>query len=150
VSSLSDRDEELLRRMRDRGRAARAVSESMHLAIYLPLVIPVLAALAAGRSPDRLPQSRHVAARRRPACSRPARSAVLGLLALSALVRIPFVARRQHVRPRSASDTVAAGGDRGWRLLAAAAAAATRALWRWDRDRRGGPPGALLPAPGGS
>ena len=106
----------------------------MHLAIYLPLVIPVLAALAARPLADRLPP---VAATWLLAGSSlalaAASSAVLGLLALSALVRIPFVAAvaNMSVSEISRSDTVslpvaiAAGG-----LLATAAAAASRALWR--------------------
>src|SRR5215469_6393191 len=81
----------------------------MHLAIYLPLVIPVLAALAARPLADRLPPvaatwlltgSSLVLAL--------ASSAVLGLLALSALVRIPFVADIAHMSGSvvSRSDTV--------------------------------------------
>jgi peptidase M48-like protein len=106
----------------------------VHLAVYLPLVIPVLAALAARPLADRLPP---VAATWLLAASSLAlalaSSAVLGLLALSALVRIPFVAAvanvSVHVISRSDSVSlpvaIAAGA-----LLAAAAAAATRALWR--------------------
>jgi hypothetical protein len=64
----------------------------MHLAVYLPLVIPALAALAARPLADRLPP---VAATWLLAGSSlalaAASSAVLGLLALSAFVRIPFV-----------------------------------------------------------
>jgi len=106
----------------------------MHLAVYLPLVIPVLAALAARPLADRLPP---VAATWLLAGSSlalaVASSAVLGLLALTALVRVPFVATSANtsVQAISRSDTVslpvaiAAGA-----LLAAAAAAACRALWR--------------------
>jgi hypothetical protein len=106
----------------------------MQLALYLPLVIPVLAALAARPLADRLPP---IAATWLLALSSLAlalaSSAVLGLLALSALVRIPFVAAVGHVSVPviSRGDTVslpvaiAAGA-----LLAAAAAAAIRALWR--------------------
>ena len=106
----------------------------MHLAVYLPLVIPALAALAARPLADRLPP---VAATWLLAGSSlalaAASSAVLGLLALSALVRVPFVdaVANMSVQEISHSDSVslpvaiAAGG-----LLAAAAAAATRALWR--------------------
>src|SRR5215471_4855702 len=106
----------------------------MHLAVYLPLVIPVLAALAARPLADRLPpaaatwllagSSLALAA---------ASSAVLGLLALTALVRVPLVAAAANtsVQAISRSDTVslpvaiAAGA-----LLAAVAVAACRALWR--------------------
>ena len=106
----------------------------MHRAVYLPLVIPVLAALAARPLADRLPPA---AATRLLAGSSlalaAASSAVLGLLALTALVRVPPVAAIANlsVQAISRSDTVslpvaiAAGA-----LLAAAAAAACRALWR--------------------
>ena len=105
----------------------------MHLAVYLPLVIPVLAALAARPLTDLLPP---VAATWLLATSALAlalaSSAVLGLLALSALVRIPFVAALGHVSVQVISRgtvslpvAIAAGA-----LVAAAAAAATRALWR--------------------
>lgn len=106
----------------------------MHLAVYLPLVIPVLAAIAARPLADRMPpaaatwllagSSIALAA---------ASSAVLGLLALTALVRVPFVdaVANMSVQAMSRSDpaslpvAVIAGA-----LLAAAAAAACRALWR--------------------
>jgi hypothetical protein len=106
----------------------------MQLAVYLPLVIPVLAALTARPLADRLPP---VAATWLLAVSSLglalASSAVLGLLAFSALVRIPLVAAvaDMSVPVISRGDTVslpvaiAAGA-----LLTAAAAAATRALWR--------------------
>jgi len=106
----------------------------MHLAVYLPLVIPALAALAARPLANRLPP---VAATWLLAGSAlalaAASSAVLGLLALSALVRIPFVASVANLSvgaisrgdPVSLPIAIAAGG-----LLAAAAAAAVRALWR--------------------
>ncbi len=106
----------------------------MHVAIYLPLVIPLLAALAAQPLADRLPPnaatwlltgSSLILAL--------ASSAVLGLLALSALIRIPYVAAVGHLsRPVIASGdavsvpvAIVAGG-----VLAAAAVAACRALWR--------------------
>jgi hypothetical protein len=106
----------------------------MHLAFYVPLVIPALAALAARPLADRLPP---VAATWLLVGSSLAlaatSSAVLGLLALSALVRVPFVdaIANMSVQAISRGDTVslpvaiAAGA-----LLAAAAAAAGRALWR--------------------
>jgi Peptidase family M48 len=106
----------------------------MHLAVYLPLVIPALAALAARPLANRLPP---VAATWLLAGSSlalaAASSAVLGLLALSALVRIPFVASVANMSvgaisrgdPVSLPIAIVAGG-----LLAAAAAAAVRALWR--------------------
>jgi hypothetical protein len=106
----------------------------MHLAVYLPLVIPVLAALAARSLADRLPP---VAATWLLAGSSvvlaAASSAVLGLLALTALVRVPFVAALanmsvnviSHSDPASLPVAIAAGA-----LLAVAAAAACGALWR--------------------
>lgn len=106
----------------------------MHLAVYLPLVIPVLAALAARPLADRLPPAAATWLLAGSSLALAATSsAVLGLLALSALVRVPFVdtIANMSVQAISRGDTVslpvaiAAGG-----LLAAAAAAAARALWR--------------------
>jgi hypothetical protein len=106
----------------------------MHLAVYLPLVIPVLAALVARPLADRLPP---VAATWLLAGSSlalaVASSAVLGLLAMTALVRLPFVATMGKMSvqvisrddPASLPVAVIAGA-----LLAVAAAAACRALWR--------------------
>jgi beta-lactamase regulating signal transducer with metallopeptidase domain len=105
----------------------------MNVAVYLPLVIPVLAALAARPLADRLPPA---AATWLLAASSLilalASSAVLGLLALSALVRVPFVDAVAHLSAPviNSGDSVSvpvaiiAGG-----LLAAVAAAAVRALW---------------------
>lgn len=106
----------------------------MHLAVYLPLLIPVLAALAARPVADRLPpaaatwllagSSITLAA---------ASSAVLGLLAMTAFVRIPPVASLGHMSVRlisrsdPASVPIAIGAGA---LLAVAAGAACRALWR--------------------
>ena len=106
----------------------------MHLAVYLPLAIPVLAALAARSLADRLPPA---AATWLLAASSVAlavaSSVVLGLLALTALLRVPFVAALAKVSvnmvsyldPASLPVAIIAGA-----LLAAAAAAACRALWR--------------------
>jgi Zn-dependent protease with chaperone function len=106
----------------------------VHVAIYLPLVIPLLAALAARPLAERLPPA---AATWLLAASSVAlalaSSAVLGLLALSALIRIPYVAAVGHLsRPVIASGdavsvpvAIVAGA-----VLAAAAVAACRALWR--------------------
>ena len=106
----------------------------MHAAVYVPLLIPALAALAA----------RPLAARLRPVVATwlltlsalalaAASSAVLGMLTLSALLRIPLVAGVGHL-----SDPVISGGDEvslpvavvAGGLLVAAAVAATRAVWR--------------------
>jgi hypothetical protein len=105
----------------------------VHLEVYLPLVIPVLAAVAAGPLADRLPPA---AATWLMAGSAlvlaAASSAVLGLLALTALVRIPMVAAvadmsvQEINRNDPASLPVAVGAGA---LLAVAAVAACRALW---------------------
>ena len=106
----------------------------MHLAVYLPLVMPLLAAAGARPLAGRLPP---VAATWLLAGSAvalaAASSAVLGLLALTALVRIPLAAAAgemseqviRHGDPASVPVAVAAGV-----LLAGAAAGACRALWR--------------------
>jgi Zn-dependent protease with chaperone function len=106
----------------------------MHLAIYLPLVMPLLAAVATWPLAERLPpaaatwllvlSSVALAA---------ASSAVLGMLALTAVIRIPLVDSLaemsrpviSHDDPASMPAAIAAGA-----LLAAAAVAACRALWR--------------------
>jgi Zn-dependent protease with chaperone function len=105
----------------------------MHLAVYLPLVMPLLAAAAARPLAGRLPP---VAATWLLAGSAvalaAASSTVLGLLALTALVRIPLAAAAgemseqviRHGDPASVPVAVAAGV-----LLAAAAAGTCRALW---------------------
>jgi len=106
----------------------------MHLAIYLPLVMPMLAAIAAWPVAERLPP---VAATWLLVLSSvalaAASSAVLGMLALTALVRIPLVDSLgqmsgtviSHDDPASVPVAITAGA-----LLAATAAAACRALWR--------------------
>jgi len=105
----------------------------MHLAVYLPLVMPLLAAAAARPLAGRLPP---VAATWLLAGSAvalaAASSAVLGLLTLTALIRIPLVGAAGEMSmqvisrrdPASVPVAVAAGV-----LLAAAAAGACRALW---------------------
>ena len=107
----------------------------MHLAVYFPLVMPLLAAAAAGPLAGRLPP---VAATWLLAGSAvalaAASSAVLGLLALTALVRIPLVgaAGEMSVQVISRNDpatSVPVAAVAGV-LLAAAAAGACRALWR--------------------
>src|SRR5208282_2967142 len=105
----------------------------MDLVIYLPLVVPLLAALAAGPLSRRLPPA---AATWLLAGSAlvlaAASSAVLGLLALTALFRIPLVDQVGGMSapvfsrddPASLPVAVAAGA-----LLAISATAAGRALW---------------------
>ena len=109
----------------------------MHVAVYLPLVVPVFAALVARPLADRLPPAAATWLLAASAVALAlASSAVLGMLALSALVRIPFVAGVGHLsRPVIASGdavslpvAVVAGG-----LLMAAAVAAGRAVWRRGR-----------------
>ena len=109
----------------------------MHLAIYLPLVLPLLAAAAARPLAVRLPPAAATWLLVLSAIALAlASSAVLGMLALTALVRIPLVDSltgmsgqviSQH-DPASAPVAIAAGA-----LLAAAAAAACLALWRRAR-----------------
>lgn len=106
----------------------------MHLAVYLPLLVPALAAIAARPLAARLPP---VAATWLLVLSAVAlalaSSAVLGLLALTALVRIPLVASLgrmsgpalSHYDPASVPVAIAAGA-----LLAAAVTGSCRALWR--------------------
>jgi Zn-dependent protease with chaperone function len=106
----------------------------MHLAVYFPLVMPLIAAAGAGPLARRLPP---VAATWLLAGSAvalaAASSAVLGLLALTALVRIPLVgaAGEMSVQVISRNDpaSVPVAAVAGL-LLAAAAAGACRALWR--------------------
>jgi Zn-dependent protease with chaperone function len=109
----------------------------VHVAVYLPLVVPVLAALAARPLADRLPPAAATWLLAASALALAlASSAVLGMLALSALVRIPYVDALGHLsRPVIARGdavsvpvAIVAGG-----LLAAAAVAAGRALWRRGR-----------------
>ena len=109
----------------------------MHVAVYLPLVVPVFAALAARPLADRLPPAAATWLLTASALALAlASSAVLGLLALSALVRIPVVDALGHLSGPviSSSDAVSlpvaivAGG-----LLVMAAVAAGRAVWRRGR-----------------
>jgi len=106
----------------------------MHLAIYLPLVVPLIAAVAARPLADRLPPVAATWLLTGSALAlAAASSAVLGLLALSALVRIPLVELALGLSgpvirrgdPPSVAVAIVAGA-----LLAVAATAAARALWR--------------------
>jgi beta-lactamase regulating signal transducer with metallopeptidase domain len=106
----------------------------MHVAIYLPLVIPLLAAVTARSLADRLPPK---AATWLLAVSALAlaltSSAVLGLLALSALIRLPAIDTIGHL-----SRSAVASGDAvsvpvaivAGALLALAVTAAGKAAWR--------------------
>ena len=105
----------------------------MHVFVWLPLVIPAVAALAARPLAERLPP--------RTATWLLAASAVilagascgvLGLLALAAAVRIPFVdtAAGMSIRAVNSSDPASIPlGILAGALLAAAATAAARAAW---------------------
>jgi Zn-dependent protease with chaperone function len=109
----------------------------MHLVVYLPLAVPLLAAASARHIAGRLPPSVATWLLAGAAVALAAGStAVLGLLALSAVIQIPLVAAlgdmslsmvRRH-DPASLSAAIAAGV-----LLAAVTAAATRATWRRGR-----------------
>ena len=106
----------------------------MHLAVYVPLLVPLLAAAAARPLAGRLPP---VAATwllvLTAVALALASSAVLGMLALTALVRIPLVDSLGRMSgpvinagdPASVPVAIAAGA-----LLAAAVTVACRALWR--------------------
>ena len=109
----------------------------MHVAVYLPLLMPLLAAVAARPLAGRLPP---VAATWLLALSAIARavasSAVLGILALTALVRIPMVESlagmsrsviSQH-DPATVPVAIVAGA-----LLAVAVTMACRVSWRRTR-----------------
>ena len=106
----------------------------MHLVVYLPLVVPLLAAAAARPLAGRLPPAAATWLLVLSALALAlASSAVLGMLALTALVRIPVVESLAEMSgpvisqhdPASVPVAVAAGA-----LLAAAATVACRALWR--------------------
>lgn len=108
----------------------------MHVAVYLPLIVPACAALAARPLADRLPPAAATWLLTASALALAlASSAVLGMLAFSALVRIPAIAAFGHLsRPAIASGAVslpvaiAAGG-----LFAMAAVAAGGAVRRRGR-----------------
>jgi len=106
----------------------------MHVAVYLPLLVPLLAAVAGRPLAGRLPPAAATWLLVLSALALAlASSAVLGMLALTALVRIPVVESLAEMSgpvisqhdPASVPVAVAAGA-----LLAAAATVACRALWR--------------------
>jgi Zn-dependent protease with chaperone function len=109
----------------------------MHVAVYFPLAMPVLAALAARPLAGRLPPAAATWLLVLSAIALAlASSAVLGMLALTAVVRIPLVDSLAGMSgpvisrddPASVPVAVAAGA-----LLAAAVTMACRALWRRAR-----------------
>ncbi|HWG00433.1 MAG TPA: hypothetical protein VG164_01125 [Trebonia sp.] len=106
----------------------------MHLVVYLPLVIPVLAALAARPLANRLPPAAATWLLAGSSLALAlASSAVLGLLAMTAFARIPLVDSLGHISvrvmarddPASLPVAIVAGA-----VLAAVASAAGRALYR--------------------
>lgn len=106
----------------------------MHLAVYVPIFIPVLAALAARPLADRLPPAAGTWLLAGSALAlAAASSAVLGLLALTALARVPLLDSLSNLSatimarndPASLPVAVVAGA-----LLAVALAAAGRMLCR--------------------
>jgi Zn-dependent protease with chaperone function len=109
----------------------------MHVLVYLPLLVTVLAAFGARPLADRMPPTTATWLLTGSAVVLAATTgAVLGLLALTALVRVPLVAATGHLSlrfvtqndPASLPVAVVAG-----LVLAAAATAAGRALWRRSR-----------------
>lgn len=106
----------------------------MKLAVYLPLILPLLAAVSARRLAEWLPpRSATWLLTGSAVVLAAASSAVLGLLALAAIVRIPLVAAvgdlSLHALRRDDPSSLPLGLAAG-ALLAAAAAAAVRAAWR--------------------
>jgi hypothetical protein len=109
----------------------------VHLAIYLPLVVPLCAAAGARPIASRLPPQVATWLLTAAAVALAALStAVLGLLACTALLRVPLVATLGHMSvqvarhndPASLSAAVASAA-----LLAVAIAAAGRFAWRRAR-----------------
>jgi beta-lactamase regulating signal transducer with metallopeptidase domain len=106
----------------------------MLVAICLPLVIPLLAAVAARSLVDRLPPAAATWLLAASAFALAlASSAVLGVLAVSALIRLPVIETIGHLSRSTVAHSdavsvpvaIAAGA-----LFAAAAAAAAKAAWR--------------------
>lgn len=109
----------------------------MGVAVYLPLVIPLLAAFAARPLADRLPPAAASWLLTMAAVVLAlASSAVLGLLALPALVRVPFVRAAGHLSRAAGGSAALASGVAlpvavaAGVLLALAAVAVGRALLR--------------------
>jgi Zn-dependent protease with chaperone function len=109
----------------------------VNVAVYLPLIVPALAALAARPITDRLPPAAATWLLAASALALAlASSTVLGMLALSALVRIPVIDAVGHLsRPVIRSGdavsvpvAIVAGG-----LLTMAVVAACLAVWRRGR-----------------
>jgi len=131
----------------------------MHVLVYLPLVIPLLAAVAARPVAERLPP--RTATWLLAASSvvlAGASCAVLGLLALAAAVRIPLVDTLGDLSLRAVNHSDQAPlpiGVLAGALLAAATTAAVRAAWlraaallAAHRQTRRLPPGSQLTSAG--
>jgi len=106
----------------------------MKLAVYLPLILPLLAAVSARRLAEWLPpRSATWLLTGSAVVLAAASSAVLALLALAATIRIPLVAAvadlSMHALSREDPSSLPLGLAAG-ALLAAAAAGAARAAWR--------------------
>lgn len=105
----------------------------MHVFVWLPLVIPAIAALAARPLAERLPPRTATWLLAASSVILAAASCgVLGLLALAAAVRIPLVdaAAGMSIRTVNSSDRASVPlGILAGALLAAAATAAVRAAW---------------------
>jgi Zn-dependent protease with chaperone function len=106
----------------------------MKLAVYLPLILPLLAAVSARRLAEWLPpRSATWLLTGSAVVLAAASSAVLALLALAATIRIPLVAAvadlSMHALSREDPSSLPLGRAAG-ALLAAAAAGAARAAWR--------------------
>jgi Peptidase family M48 len=105
----------------------------MHVFVWLPLVIPAIAALAARPLADRLPpRTATWLLASSSVILAVASCGVLGLLALAAAVRNPFVdaAAGMSIRAVNSSDPASVPlGILAGALLAAAATAAVRAAW---------------------
>jgi Zn-dependent protease with chaperone function len=105
----------------------------MHVLVWLPLVIPAIAALAARPLADRLPPRTATWLLAASSVILAAASCgVLGLLALAAAMRIPFVDATAGISIRAVNSSDPASvplGVLAGALLAVAAAAAVRAAW---------------------
>jgi len=105
----------------------------MHVFVWLPLVIPAIAAVAARPLADRLPPRTATWLLSASAVILAGASCgVLGLLAVAAAVRIPFVAAAAGMSAHAVSTSVPASvplGILAGALLAAASTAALRAAW---------------------
>ncbi|MDJ0341753.1 M48 family metalloprotease [Streptomyces sp. H10-C2] len=137
-------------------RTCPATSEGaplMHLLVYLPLVLPILAALAAGPVADRLePRLATWLLAACALCLAACSCAALGVLAVAGMIRIPAAVLVGHwplATIRSGDPVSGAEAALAALLLAAAAYAAARLLGRRVRAVvAAGLEAACLPGPG--